>query len=163
MEGGIKMANKYPRHKNIRYPGYDYASPGAYLVTICTRERIHYLAVERNKQFVEQTWNDLPQRFPSIRLDAFAVLPNHIHGILWLAPTETDHPTLGRIIRAYKSLVYCAYRQSLRENNPRANTITLWQPGYHDRIIRVDKHLEQARLYILNNYEKHLLKGDFPS
>jgi putative transposase len=155
------MTYKGRRRKNIRLPGYDYASAGAYLVTICTRGRALYFEDTCNKQFAEQIWHDLPQRFPSVRLDAFAVLPNHIHGILWLEPTETHHPKLEEVICAYKSLVYRLHRKNLLVADAEADTRTLWQRSYNDRIIRVEKSLELARLYVFNNYEKHVLLGDF--
>ena len=45
-----------PNRKQIRLPDYDYSSPGAYFVTICTKDRAHILsditvgaAIRRNR------------------------------------------------------------------------------------------------------------------
>ena len=31
---------------------------------------------------IQPVWEDLPQRFPTIVLDVFQLMPNHLHGIL---------------------------------------------------------------------------------
>ena len=33
-----------PKRKRMRLPGYDYSRPGAYFVTVCTRERKYILS-----------------------------------------------------------------------------------------------------------------------
>ncbi|MEW6110703.1 MAG: transposase, partial [Thermodesulfobacteriota bacterium] len=33
---------------------------------------------------VTNTWEQLEQRFPDMKIDAHVVMPNHIHGIIWL-------------------------------------------------------------------------------
>ncbi len=45
-------------------------------------------------RIIERVWEDLPARFPSVGLDAFALMPNHVHGIITivgagLAPPKT--------------------------------------------------------------------------
>src|SRR5688572_14668787 len=80
------------RRRPLRMPAFDYASTGAYFVTICVRERACLLGdivdnlVRLNDvgELVMTIWHDLPTRFPSVDLDAFVVMPNHVHGILWL-------------------------------------------------------------------------------
>jgi len=34
-------------------------------------------------------WGEIPRHFPFIRLDEMVVMPNHIHGILWI---DNDNP-----------------------------------------------------------------------
>src|SRR6266700_4168646 len=78
-EGVFEMYSIYRQRKAMRLSGYDYASRGAYFFTTCTSQRLPFFQDEICKQMAEQVWQGLPQRFPSIRLDAFAVLPDHIH------------------------------------------------------------------------------------
>jgi hypothetical protein len=108
--------------RSIRIKGYDYSQPGAYFVTICTRDRECLLgSVLRLNEFGEiaqRCWEEIPGHFPSVELDAFVVMPNHIHAILVVlgrgtacrAPTteQFGRPIAGSIptiVRAYKSAV----------------------------------------------------------
>ena len=76
--------------QSIRKPGYDYAEPGDYFVTVCVRNREPLLgAVEGQKVvlsamglIVRREWIDIPERFPTVRLDEFTIMPNHVHGII---------------------------------------------------------------------------------
>ena len=70
--------------RSIRLKGYDYHDAGAYFVTICTKNRICLLDDPIIKGIVNDVWVALPLWFPSIILDEFMVMPNHIHLILWL-------------------------------------------------------------------------------
>jgi putative transposase len=80
--------------RSIRLKGYDYAQPGAYFVTICVQGREcllgeiadHTLRLNAIGAMVQAEWQQLPQRFPEISLDAFVIMPNHMHGLLFLAP-----------------------------------------------------------------------------
>ena len=108
--------------RSIRIKGYDYSQPGAYFVTICTRDRECLLgSVLRLNEFGEiarRCWEEIPGHFPSVELDAFVVMPNHIHAIMVVpgrgtacrAPTteQFGRPIAGSIptiVRAYKSAV----------------------------------------------------------
>ena len=74
------------RRRSIRLRGWDYASRGAYFVTIVTRDRVCWFDRPRFRAIVEQEWRKLPRRFPTVRLDEFVVMPNHVHFIIWLNP-----------------------------------------------------------------------------
>jgi putative transposase len=154
------MEHIHHERKNMRFRGYDYTLQGAYFVTMCTDQRIPYFRDASCKKIAEQTWKNLPRRFPSLRLDVFALLPDHIHALLWLEPMGKDAPKLWNIIGTYKSLVYRNCIQELRQNSTE-NIRTIWQRGYHDRILDSEHDLERTRLYILNNLVKHLQKGDY--
>ena len=82
---------KYHR-KSIRLKGYDYSQSGAYFVTIsayknqCRFGKIVDDEMQINKagRIVQKCWNALPSRFEGIALDEFVIMPNHIHGIIFL-------------------------------------------------------------------------------
>ena len=97
--------------RSIRLKGYDYTSLGAYFITICTHQR-HYLFGEiidgemrlnQMGQSVQAHWNRLPTHFPHLKIDAFVIMPNHIHGILTLTPTETPTPRRGAALGNHRS------------------------------------------------------------
>ena len=78
--------------RTIRLRGYDYAGGGAYFVTICTQAKkcLFGEIVEGNMivneagSIVQRIWDTLPQRFGSLVLDAFQIMPNHLHAIFVL-------------------------------------------------------------------------------
>jgi REP element-mobilizing transposase RayT len=76
----------------MRLKGYDYRSPGAYFVTICTRGRECVLDDPVVMGIVTDVWHALPGWFPAIILDEFVVMPNHVHLIVWL---QGDDATVG--------------------------------------------------------------------
>ena len=75
------------RH-SIRNPEYDYASAGAYFVTICTRGRECLLHARAVRGIITDVWHALPSWFPTIALDEFVVMPNHVHSIIWLQSSK---------------------------------------------------------------------------
>jgi putative transposase len=84
--------------RSIRLRGFDYRTPGLYVVTICTQHRPHLfghitdgiMRPNAAGQMVQQTWDEIPDAYPGVDIDAFVVMPNHIHGIVFLVPRESD-------------------------------------------------------------------------
>jgi len=76
--------------QSMRKPGHDYSAPGDYFVTVCVRNRDPLLGVIDGEEMVlskmglivQEEWQDLLERFPAIHLDAFTIMPNHVHGII---------------------------------------------------------------------------------
>src|SRR5437763_15487930 len=110
-----------PHHRrSIRLQDYDYSQPGAYFISIVVHGRECLLAdiindeaiLTPSGQLVQQAWQDLPIRFSACTLDAFVVMPNHVHGIIIIThdhtpgvtnPHPDPHAALGSIVRAFKS------------------------------------------------------------
>jgi REP element-mobilizing transposase RayT len=77
---------------SIRLQGYDYAQGGAYFVTLCTFNRECLfgdvidgeLRLSDIGEIVEREWQQTPIVRPSVLLDVFVVMPNHVHGIIVL-------------------------------------------------------------------------------
>src|SRR5689334_8565556 len=102
-----------PRRRSLRAGAFDYATPGAYFFTTVTQGRACMFGSIFEDQFVatpageavSRVWHDLPLRFPVVELDQFIVMPNHVHGLLWLKETHAASPeSLGTIIGGFKSL-----------------------------------------------------------
>jgi putative transposase len=78
--------------KSIRIKGYDYSQNGAYFVTICTHNKLCLFGqVESGKMvlnklglLVENIWREISKHYESVLIDEFVIMPNHIHGIIWL-------------------------------------------------------------------------------
>ncbi|MFN8431072.1 MAG: transposase [Spirosomataceae bacterium] len=84
-----KYKNKY-RIPSARLRGYDYASEGAYFITICTHNREHFFGeiadgkmhLNEIGKLAEKYWAEIPDHFPDVELGNFVIMPNHTHGIL---------------------------------------------------------------------------------
>lgn len=148
------------RH-STRFPNYDYSAPGTYFVTISARDRLPLFEHPELRDILTVQWYALPQRFRSIRLDEFVVMPNHVHFILFFTFDPGGTPHLGSVVGTYKSLVCYAWLKYLKEMKVEAATGMIWQRNYHDRIICSPLELQRVRQYIRNNPEKEGLPEEW--
>ena len=86
-----------PDRHSIRLRAHVYARPGAYFVTICAQGRrpllsevvgglVHPTAAGR---MVHEHWRSLSARFRGIEADECVIMPDHVHGILWIGGAIT--------------------------------------------------------------------------
>ena len=170
--------------RSIRLKGYDYSQPGIYFVTLCIHRRECLLGeviegvmqLSAAGRIVEKEWlrNALVRR--NVELDAFVIMPNHLHGLIILTDnpkvvprrnalpenlnsikgyTQTNRPkgpvsgSLGAIIGQFKSL------SGKRINRIRKSPgVSVWQRDFHDHIIRHEVALENIRQYIVKNPQR---------
>ena len=94
----------------------------------------------------------LPKFNHEVFVDAFVVMPNHVHLILKIEdrPTNIDHH-LGKIIGKLKSLAAREYRLLKEKGLVRDIGSKLWQANYWEKIITSHDQLEAIRTYIVNN------------
>lgn len=168
------------RRRSLRLKGYDYAQAGAYFVTICTQNRACWFGeVVDGKmrlnvfgEIAREEWFRTGQIRPNVELDAFVIMPNHIHGIIVIrgnvgatrqvAPTK--HPagpvsgSIGAIVGQFKSIT--AKRINELRGTPR---VPVWQRNYYERIIRDELALARIREYIANNPRQWALDRENPS
>ena len=154
---------KHPLRRSMRLPGYDYSHAGAYFVTICTHRRIPLFGevvddtvrLNASGLVVTTTWNDLPVHYPNVDLDAFIVMPNHVHGILILSDASTARSGLSEIVRGFKTFSARGVneRRQTRGVNERRQTrgASLWQRSYYEHVIRNEQALNRVRSYIADN------------
>jgi REP element-mobilizing transposase RayT len=124
-------------------------------------------------EIARQCWLAIPDHFPHTRLDEFVIMPNHVHGIVWILddmtmveaknisplpmgaknisplPSSDERPcgtskTIGSIVRGFKIGVTKWARQH-------TNVYTVWQRNYFDHIIRTEHALHAIRQYIHDN------------
>lgn len=171
------------RRRSIRLKGYDYTQAGGYFITLVAHDRQCLFGEIINGEMrlneygaiVTEEWNHTAMIRPNVELDAFVVMPNHIHGIIMIvcrgesqfAPTETIEPkqpfrspsgTIGAIIRGFKSATTKRINQS--RNTP---GVPVWQRNYYEHIIRNDKDLHAIQGYIVNNALQWELDRENPS
>ena len=169
------------RRTSIRLKGWDYTQPGAYFVTICTHERVPLfgrvvdgeMVLNPYGEIVRDEWFRSAEIRAEIELfpDEFVVMPNHIHGIVWIVATddpagydENARPpvgatgrsplpphgptprSLGSFIAGFKSAV--TKRINQMRGTPGAR---VWQRNYYEHIIRDERALNAIRRYIIDN------------
>jgi REP element-mobilizing transposase RayT len=159
---------RYPESKNsLRKPDHDYRLPGYYMVTINTYQKQPLFGEINQGQLIptqlglmtQKIWHEIPQHEPTVKLDAFILMPDHLHGIiqitgnaydvLGMPETQQFQPeshSLSIIIRNFKAGVTRTANRTLQ-----TPPIRIWQTSFHDRIIHDEQGLEAARWYIRNN------------
>ncbi len=168
--------------RSTRLKGYDYSTPGAYYITACTRNRRLLFGRVENEEMVanrigaivEGCWKKLPDHFGNVVLDAFVLMPNHIHGVIIIEGGPTDvgvdfksalapgvtakRRALPEIVRALKVF------STRRINEIRASPGTkVWQRGFYDHVIRNETELGRVRTYIMDNPRKWAEDADNPA
>ncbi|MBU2440435.1 transposase [bacterium] len=168
----METKNKKYNRRSIRLQRYDYSLPGAYFITICIHKQKMLLKIKDVQMMIRSVWSSLPDRFLSLKLDEFVIMPNHIHAILCInivgadlvsarnkadlvfarnKTTPISAPTISRIVQAFKSITTYKYILGVKENNWPLFGKRLWQRNYYDHIIRSEKSLNYIREYIFNN------------
>ena len=160
--------------RSIRLRGYDYSQAASYYITVCTRDRecLFGNVVDRQMQLnevgqiIQSVWNGLPQFYEGIELDAFIIMPNHVHGVIVIRPHvgaihESPVPSepsafarikdrrrmlLSKVIGRFK-MVSAKWINDLRQSQGS----TLWQRNYYEHIVRNEVALHRIRKYIVNN------------
>ena len=82
----------WPKRRTLRLQGYDYSQAGAYAVTICThggaflfgRVSDGRMELSGAGRLVDDVWSELPAYYRHVSLDAFVVMPDHMHGVIVL-------------------------------------------------------------------------------
>ena len=82
--------------QSLRLKTHDYTAAGAYFVTICTQGRMCVIDDAIVRGIITDVWHALPRRFPTIALDEFVVMPNHIHLTVWLQAGQTVQGQIGQ-------------------------------------------------------------------
>jgi putative transposase len=183
--------SKKHRRRSIRLKDYDYSQSGLYFITICSQDRRclfgeiadGVMILNDAGQMIREQWSILPNRFNSIELHEFIVMPNHFHGIVELvseqtvgaplvgalverhqmgqpqgiAPTAPEiNPTIGDVIGAFKSLTTNEYIAGVKQKNWSPFNKKLWQRNYYEHIIRSEQSYLEIAEYIQNNPLKWL-------
>ena len=172
-------ASDVPLRRSIRLKDYDYSQAGAYFVTIVSKDRAALfgdvvngaMVLSKAGTLVAETWQWLPTQYPYVGLDEFVVMPNHLHGVIWLtgpragtgdsriASTKVkDQKPLGQLVGTFKTV--SAKQVNLAVGTPGR---PLWQRNYHDHIIRSEPELNRIREYIRNNPLQWELDEENPS
>jgi REP element-mobilizing transposase RayT len=167
------MANKFNKRyriASVRASWWEYTTPGAYFITICTYQNQPYFGKPTNLspigQIATTCWHDIPNHHTvPITLGAFVVMPNHIHGLIELGGNRVVAPqpaaalqqphqphlripanSIPAIIRGYKSTVTkLAHREGFDFR---------LHSRYYVHIVRDDADYDRITQYILTNPQR---------
>ncbi len=164
--------------RSPRLPGYDYSDPGIYFVTICTWEKETSLCSIRDGRvylkplgvLLQQEIHRTAELRDHVILDEYVIMPDHAHLLLEIVEDQNPRPakipdlrvdhdyerafgqptsrSLSSIIGTLKAAVTRVARRELPDCPDR-----IWQPKFHDRIIRTCRERHAVRRYIRRNPE----------
>lgn len=157
------MSN-FPKRKSVRLKEYDYSQPGAYFVTICSRNagnvfgEIVDTTVRLNGQgsAIADCIHSLPKRFPRVTVDSFIIMPNHIHCIILLGNESRPGREQGASEASLARIIAYLKYQSTKQINAIFNMPgkKIWQRNYYEHVVRNEADLRRVREYIENNPAK---------
>jgi len=186
----------------------NYTERGLYLITIATEGRKPLLGTLEGKaeategpdkphvvlsplgEKVKECWLAIQQFHPQIETMKLCIMPDHIHGILFvherierhlghviwgfktgtrkaarelgiLPAAQIAHPTGQSPSVAYAALTAQPQHPSRHTAAGRANG-TLWEPGYNDRLLLHKNQLAHMLAYLDDNPRRLLLKRQHP-
>ena len=145
-----------PKRKQNRLTEYNYSTPNAYFITICTKDRKNLFwtdvgaIIDRPENvpltnlgmIVQQSVEDIPKHYSAVSVDRFVIMPNHIH--LLLINTDADGrsliaPTISTLVRLMKGTV------------TKQAGFPIWQKGFYDHVIRNQNDYREIWNYIEGN------------
>ena len=149
------------QRKSNRLERYDYGQSGFYFITICTKDMSKLFGIipysvgadiirpqlSAIGEIVKNAIDKISHVYPSVTVDCYIIMPNHIHMILIItnngriisAPTTPKIITVPKIVGYFKQYV------------SRTLGFSPWQKSYHDRIIRDEVEYNRIAQYIENN------------
>lgn len=155
---------------DLRLPFFDYTSLGPYFLTLCTDGRVSLfgrivdgeMILNSVGQIVYDEWLRSAELRKELMLDAFVIMPNHLHAIAGIADSgerancRLHLPDPGRSPRPRRGLAsfiagYKAYTTKLINEQRGSPGQRIWQPNYYERVIRDERELDRFRRYIVSN------------
>lgn len=176
------MLEQY-RKKN-RLENYDYSLIGSYFVTICTHDRLCWFGEIKNRNMILNEFGTIAYKqfqwlaiqYPYAQLDAFVVMPNHVHAVVVIDPTNSPgRRDRSRPAPTMHTEIPTGIQPRTAETITNGNTLSLsnivgayktttsklihqsgypefaWQRSFHDHIIRNEIELTKIRQYIERN------------
>jgi REP-associated tyrosine transposase len=182
----VKFDPQKHHRPSIRLKGYDYASAGGYFVTIVAWQRDFLfgeivdqeMRLNHYGEIVQKWWEEIPVHFPNVETGAFVIMPNHVHGIIFIVErkgtvpvpeddgankifneNDTSSEIQGgetpplRVPTLGQIIAYFKYK-STKEMNllDKIGTVTkFWQRNYYEHVIRNQIDLQNKSDYIEAN------------
>lgn len=146
-----------PQRKRNRLKDFDYSMPGAYFITICTKDRKNLFwenvgaSIARPQDIIlseygviaEAAIRNISLTYPPLVVDHYVIMPNHIHLLLRIEIDKDGRPmvapTVSKVIQQMKGYITKQIGWSI------------WQKLFHDHVIRSEKDYQKIWDYIEAN------------
>lgn len=151
-----------PRRKRNRLEAFDYSTPGAYFITVCTQNRRNILSSivgdgspvpKMGGKIAERFIETIPEKYPRVRVDKYVIMPNHIHMLLEIdddpGGTGDPSPTIGSVVGWYKYQV--SKHINLARRTPGERVL---QRSFYDHVVRNQRDYNEIWQYIDSNAAK---------
>ncbi len=150
-----------------RKAGHDYRSRCIYMITLVVEDRkpvLGELCAHDDKhpqawvhpselgRRILDCWREIRDHYPQIRLMAVQLMPDHMHGVMFVKEPMPQH--LGRVINGFKYGCNQVSREMLG--------YPLWEEGYHDRILYGKGQLVTMVRYLHDNPQRLWIKRHRP-
>ncbi|MBQ7039300.1 MAG: transposase [Clostridia bacterium] len=152
------------KRKTTRLTGYDYSLPGAYFITICTKNREKLLSeivvgtgvldcpkniLTEHGEIANKQLMIMSNFYDNIKIDKFVIMPNHVHLLVQIlhkdktdGPSGTPVPTnsaIAQFVSTFKRFCNKEYGKNI------------WQSRSNDHIIRNEQDYLKIWEYIDTN------------
>lgn len=169
MDQQPKDTKHYKSRKLLRLKGFDYGSDGGYFITINIKHRKQFFGKIKNGIMglseigclAWKCWYEIPKYYPFVILDEFVVMPDHVHGVLFIkkqnlvAPQQETINIRNKFGPQSKNLaaIIRGFKIGVTKNAREIKSVFEWQTRFHDHIIRSKDELNRIKQYIKNNPE----------
>ena len=157
----------FQKRKLPRLSGYDYSTPGAYFITICTHNKNcilgHIMSGDGGFELTVQyspigeiakaCLLEIERHYSNVKIDNWVIMPNHVHILFQITEQLNSTPLkydIPNIVGKYKAAV------TRSAGNSFAYSEKIWQSSYHDHVIRNDQDYQKIWEYISGNPSKWL-------
>ena len=161
--------------RSIRLTGYDYTRPGEYFITLCVQNRECLfgeildgeMRLNAFGRVVHDEWLQTAVIRPEITLDAFVVMPDHLHAVWQLPPNDKDFSLRWSIIKQHvtRDCTIWLPQQDISTSREKRGEGGLWQRRFWEHLIRDEADFSRHLDYIHYNPVKHgyvANTGDWP-
>ncbi len=199
--GKPRCETKHNQHRRSYW--HDYHQKGLYMITMViggrqrlfgalvghahertgTAEAPHVLLSELGQRVVEEEVPKIHCFYPEVEVWRVAMMPDHIHLLLWVREALRDGKHLGMVVRGFKTGCSRAWWRLQDEQGlggetpstaaaaavPKASPLgrehlrpVLFEKGYHDRIINRPGMLENIKRYMAENPLRARIREECP-
>ena len=175
--------NDLPKRKSIRIENYDYSTPGAYFITVCTanREKLFWsdrrgelrspaydartgdhrspLRVELSEigKIVDAEISKMNAVYDRVRVDKYCIMPDHIHFISSIDTEENGRTRRGELRSPACAPTISRVMKQFKGSITKQVGRPIWQKSFYDHGIRNQRDYNEIWQYIENNPLKYAL------
>ena len=152
------------KRKPYRLPDFDYNTPGAYFITICTKDRRkilskisvgtplpgcpHTVELLHYGKIADQYIRQLDCFYQNLSVDKYVIMPDHIH-ILLVIHEQDGHPRTG--VPTHRTSSLSGFVGTLKRYCNKEYGKNIWQSRYYDHVIRNQQDYDEIWQYIDTN------------